>query len=462
MTDELNVAEQVVTKIEPGSGWRRYEEYKDTGITWLGHIPGHWTEKKLKWESPVYRGASPRPIDDPKYFDDDGEFSWVRIADVTAAGMYLDRTTQKLSELGASLSVKMSPGEMFLSIAGSVGKPCITNIQCCIHDGFVYFPRLKADRHYLYYIFASGEPYRGLGKLGTQLNLNTDIVGDMVLPFPPLNEQRQIAAFLDRETAKIDELVAKKRRLIELLKEKRTALISQAVTKGLDASTEMKDSGVAWLGKVPTTWDVLSLRYVTKVQTGLTLGKKYKASQQLESHPYLRVANVQDGYLDLKEITEVDIPTEDAPRYLLQSGDVLMTEGGDFDKLGRGYVWEGQVPGCLHQNHIFAVRPMADRLHPEFLASLLTSYHGKTYFTSTSSQTTNLATTNSTKLKEFPVLVPPQQEQRNILDFVRQQAIVHEALERTSEKAIGCLQEYRSALISAAVTGKIDVREATE
>ena len=141
-----------------------YSEYKESGVEWLGQVPGHWEVKAIKWESLVQRGASPRPIDDPIYFDDEGEFAWVRISDVTAAGMYLENTEQQLSELGSSLSVKMQPGSLFLSIAGSVGKPCIAKIKCCIHDGFVYFPRWKGDPRFLYYIFASGEPYKGLGK----------------------------------------------------------------------------------------------------------------------------------------------------------------------------------------------------------------------------------------------------------------------------------------------------------
>ena len=175
-------------------------------------------------------------IDDPKYFDDDGEYAWVRIADVSASDTYLTTTAQRLSPLGASLSVKMQPGDLFLSIAGTVGKPCITKIKCCIHDGFVYFPTLTADRKFIYYIFAAGEAYKGLGKLGTQLNLNTDTVGEIKLPFPPIAEQQAIAAFLDRKTAQIDELIGKKERLIELLREYRQTLISAAVTGKIDAT----------------------------------------------------------------------------------------------------------------------------------------------------------------------------------------------------------------------------------
>ncbi len=207
---------------------------KDSGIEWLGQIPAHWVVKKVKRLCLVRRGASPRPIDDPIYFDDEGEYAWVRIADVTASDRYLERTTQRLSSLGKSKSVALEPGELFVSIAATVGKPVITKIKCCIHDGFVYFVGLHDNREFLFYLFSCGEPYKGLGKLGTQLNLNTDTIGDIYLPRPSGAEQEVIVQFLDRETANIDALIAKVRTAIERLRELRTALISAAVTGKID------------------------------------------------------------------------------------------------------------------------------------------------------------------------------------------------------------------------------------
>ena len=207
---------------------------KDSGIEWLGEIPAHWDVKKLKRLCLVRRGASPRPIDDPIYFDDEGEYAWVRIADVTASRKFLDITTQRLSDLGKCKSVSLEPGELFLSIAATVGKPIIARIKCCIHDGFVYFVGLDEDREYLFYLFSCGEAYKGLGKLGTQLNLNTDTIGDIYLPLSQPAEQRSIVQFLDHETAKIDALIAKVKQAIDLLKEFRTAMISAAVTGKID------------------------------------------------------------------------------------------------------------------------------------------------------------------------------------------------------------------------------------
>ena len=143
-----------------------------------------------------------------------------------------------MSPLGSSLSVKLKPGALFLSIAGTVGKPCITSIKCCIHDGFVYFPTWKGDTKFLFYIFASGEPYKGLGKMGTQLNLNTDTVGSIRIGVPPLPEQSAIAAYLDEETAKLGALVGKVEEAVERLQEYRIALITAAVTGKISVVTK--------------------------------------------------------------------------------------------------------------------------------------------------------------------------------------------------------------------------------
>lgn len=207
---------------------------KESGVAWLGAVPAHWDVKAIKWLSPVLRGASPRPIDDAKYFDDEGEFAWVRIADSSASDGILQETTQRLSELGSSLSVKIYPGQLFVSIAGTVGKPCIAGIKCCIHDGFVYFPRLPIRADFLFRIFEDGACYAGLGKMGTQLNLNTDTIGSIRIAVPPSDEIDTILAFIDERCREVDALRRGVQRAIALLAERRSALIAAAVTGQID------------------------------------------------------------------------------------------------------------------------------------------------------------------------------------------------------------------------------------
>lgn len=168
---------------------------------------------------------------------------------------------------------------------------------------------------------------------------------------------------------------------------------------------------------LPKGWKRLPLHEVAEVRTGLAKGKtNLKDPVEL---PYLRVANVQDGHITLKEVKTIFVERNQIERYSLRSGDILMTEGGDFDKLGRGDVWQGQIPVCLHQNHIFAVRPDPGQLNSGFLAALAASEYGRTYFLSCAKRSTNLASINASQLKKFPVLTPPLVEQQKISEILR-------------------------------------------
>jgi type I restriction enzyme S subunit len=211
-----------------------YPKYKESGVKWLGRIPEEWDVRRIKSLTQVKRGASPRPIADMRHFDVNGEYAWVRISDVTDSDKYLEKTTESLSELGKSLSVPLQPGAIFLSIAGSVGKPIITNIKCCIHDGFVYFPNYKGSVDYLYYVLASGAPYKGLGKMGTQLNLNTETVGSIFIGWPSMDIQKSIASYLDLKLQKLNEGINLIRQEIKLIQEYKVVLIANIITGKFD------------------------------------------------------------------------------------------------------------------------------------------------------------------------------------------------------------------------------------
>jgi len=209
-------------------------EMKDSGVEWIGKMPTFINSVKIKRLTQIKRGASPRPIDNPVYFDENGEYSWVRISDVTSSDDYLLETEQTLSELGASKSVKMDKGDIFLSIAATIGKPIITKIKCCIHDGFVYFPEYKGNKKYLFYIFKSEQPYKGLGKHGTQINLNTTIVGNIKIPYFSHENQKRISKYLDCKTKQINKLIQRTKESIEKYTEYKKSLIFEAVTGKID------------------------------------------------------------------------------------------------------------------------------------------------------------------------------------------------------------------------------------
>ena len=274
---------------------------------------------------------------------------------------------------------------------------------------------------------------------------------------PSLEEQRAIATFLDHKTSSLDTIIAKKQRLLELLDEKRRALINQAVTRGLDPDVPMKDSGVEWIGEVPEGWEVVPLKHLAQVRGGVTKGRDLSGEDVVDL-PYLRVANVQDGYLKLEEVYTIEIKRSEVERYSLQPGDILMNEGGDNDKLGRGAVWRGQLEPCLHQNHVFAVRPN-ENVNPDWINLTTQTEYLKFFFMSRAKQSTNLASISSSNIKEAPILYPPLDEQRRILSFVNRETATIDAIADKTRLQLAKLQEYRQALITAAVTGQIAPEE---
>ncbi len=167
----------------------------------------------------------------------------------------------------------------------------------------------------------------------------------------------------------------------------------------------------------PNTWVPACLGDVAEIRSGLAKGRRNLKSPV--TRPYLRVANVQDGRLALESVKEIEVEANEVARYELQDGDVLMTEGGDFDKLGRGTVWRDEIPGCLHQNHVFAVRPLKGLIDPNYLAAVSSSKQGRRFFEESAKQTTNLASINASQLRAYPLVLPPLAEQQRIVSIVR-------------------------------------------
>ncbi len=437
----------------------RYQKYKESGVEWLGHIPEHWTVISIKWLSPVKRGASPRPIDDAKYFDEEGEFAWVRIADVSACDGVLKDTTQRLSQLGSSLSVKIKPGELFVSIAGTVGKPCVSAIKACIHDGFVYFPTLKIDPQFFYRIFEAGACYGGLGKWGTQLNLNTDTIGSIRVALPPADELKQIIEFLDRETGKIDALVAEQQRLMTLLKEKRQAVISHAVTKGLNPKAALKPSGIEWLNDIPAHWRVVAFKHLAR-----TGAKTFTDGDWIEA-PY-----ITDNGVRLLQTGNVGIGIfkEQGFRYVSDEtfGELQCTEVKPRDVLIcrlDGPVGRACIAPDLGVRMITsvdnAILKVADDVLPEFVVSLLSSVPWISWIDALCRVGGGFRLRISrSQLGEIRVPLPPLDEQLAIQERLGSMANEFDTLTAEARRAIELLQERRTALISAAVTGQIDVR----
>lgn len=197
--------------------------------------------------------------------------------------------------------------------------------------------------------------------------------------------------------------------------------------------------------RIPEGWKKIHLDKVAKIQTGVA--KNSKAIGDCVSLPYLRVANVQDGHLDLSEVKLINLPKDKVGRFQLEKGDVLLTEGGDFDKLGRGTIWNDEIKNCVHQNHVFVARPNNKKLLSAFLTAQTSSPYGKKYFLRCSKQSTNLASINSTQLKAFPVLLPPLPEQKAIAEILETWDAAIEKTERLIDAKQKSLTQYTKLLL---------------
>lgn len=434
---------------------RRYEQYKPSGLDWLADVPSHWqvvanralfSERQEAGEDglPVLSVSLHTGVSDDEQNEEENARTRTRMA---------DRTSYK----------RVRPGDvaynMMRAWQGAIGAVRTDGLVSPAY--VVAAPTDALNPAYFEYLYRTdwliGEMNRASkGITDFRKRLYWQEFKQISTLVPPLDEQDRIVAFLDQKTTEVDAAIAKKERLIELLAEQRGIQINQAVTRGLQPNVALRDSGVEWLGIIPQHWESVPLKHVSAVQSGLTLGKNYAQLRGAKRYPYLRVANVQDGYIDLSEVTEITMPVREAKNYLLRTGDILVTEGGDIDKLGRGNCWYGEIEECLHQNHVFAVRVLC-KVRPEFVSLITGVPYARRYFTTTANKTTNLASTNKTKLGNLPLLVPPLQEQDAILAHCHDVKVGFAELVAGVNKEIAALKEMKNVLIAETISGKIKI-----
>ncbi|HIJ23947.1 MAG TPA: hypothetical protein HPP64_13715 [Gammaproteobacteria bacterium] len=427
---------------------QKYSGYQQTDLPWLDEVPAHWCliRKKYLFEERVQKGYPDEPL-----------LAATQAQGVVRKAEYESRTVEATKDFHLMKLVR--EGDFVISLRSFEGGIEYAHHQGIISPAYtVLIPRDISEARYYRHLLKSRPFIQGLRLFVTGIregqNIDYTKLSRTFLPCPPVDECNRIANFLDQKTAEIDEAIAKKQRLIELLKEQKTILINRAVTKGLTPDVPMRDSGVEWVGDMPKHWEVKKLKYFSDVQSGITLGKQY-GGKNLSNYPYLRVANVQAGFFDLSEIAVLSVPTRVAEQYFVRAGDILITEGGDIDKLGRGMVWENQVGNCLHQNHIFAVRVQLELVSEYFISLALGSDYGRRYFTHTANKTTNLASTNKTKLGNFSVAIPPPQEQQEVLKYSNNVSEEYDGLIRSISSEIEKLFEFKKIAVSETVTGKI-------
>ena len=417
---------------------------KNSGVEWIGEIPESWGVSKLKYFVDCYDGKRV-PIDSAKR--QTGSYPYWGAGSITdyVNDYIFDEELVLLGEDGAPFFDYTRP------VAFLVNEKIWVNNHIHVlkvHENMNsnYIVRFLNSVDFKSYINGSI-----LNKL-TQSNMN-----EIAMLYPSLSEQHRIADYLDDKCSKIDNIIEKQQQVIEKLKEYKLSVITEAVTKGLDPDAEMKDSGVECIGRIPEKWETTKLGRVSTIRSGITLGRKIPENTKLIERPYLRVANVQNGFVDTSNVTVLEVTEDEDKKYRLRNGDVLMTEGGDRDKLGRGCVWNASIEPCLHQNHIFALNTNLKFLNQFYFSYVTASKVGRVYFDMTAIKTTNLACTSASKVSAFRIPLPPIREQQMIVEYLDKKCLAIETTISKKQAILDKLAEYKKSLVYEVVTGKKEV-----
>ncbi len=318
---------------------KKYDNYKDSGVEWLGEMPSHWNLSSIKFLAKIQNGSTPSSSND-EYWN--GDVNWVTTDDLgKLVNKEITETRRTITKLGyESCGTSLAPiDSIVMSTRAPIGHIGILKIEASTNQGCKTIIPLKVNSLFCYYYFLnSKEVLQSLGQGSTFKELPTSTLKDFKIVFPSsIEEQFAIASFLDHKTSQIDHLIAKKEQFIKLLEEERIAVINQAVTKGLDPNVPMKDSGVEWLGEIPVHWEVRKLKHIVK--TPLKYGANESAEDEnLDDPRYIRITDFgKDG--KLKNNTFKSLPYAKAEGFLLVEGDVLFARSGAT--VGKTFLFKG-------------------------------------------------------------------------------------------------------------------------
>lgn len=439
----------------------KMRKMKDSGIEWIGEIPEGWEISKVSYFYEVQLGKMLQP---QKKSETDTEEKYLCAANVGKNSLSLDTLKTMWFSQTEKHQFDLKEGDLLVVEGGDVASCAIieTPIRNLFFQNALHRVRPLHNESvaFLRYWLMTAKSYGYIDLICNKATI-AHFSKEKFIALPilviPQDIQSKIVSFLDLECKQIDDLLSKSRSSIEEYKKLKQAVITQAVTKGVRGEREMKDSGVEWIGEIPKEWRKTQLRHCATIKSGITLGKSYSKDTVLIERPYLRVANVQGGYVDLNDLATIQVTPDEDLKYRLHSGDVLVTEGGDRDKLGRGCVWHGEIEPCLHQNHVFAVQTNETVLLPEFLEYLTASNVGRSYFDVTAIKTTNLACTSSSKVLAFTIPLPPIEEQIEIVSYIKKRSLELNKLIMKKELLVQELERYKKSLIYEVVTGKREV-----
>lgn len=440
---------------------KRYDIYRDSGVEWIGEIPSHWDDIRIKHlaigDGTLFLDGD--WIESKEIVFDEDNIRYITTGNI-GEGKYKEQgngyiTEETFEKLNCT---EVFPEDLIISrlnppigracIIPDLGKRIVTSV-----DNVILRPNEKYSRNFLCHFFSNIKYYEYTlieGRGATMQRISRSILGNIKIVIPPINEQTSIASYLDHKTAEIDALIADKKRLLELYEEEKTAIINQAVTKGINTKAKMKDSGIEWLGEVPEHWEVKKLKYISTIVLGKMLATDDKGGHFLK--PYLRAANLNWLNVNVDDVKEMWFSDKELKKYRLKRDDLLVSEGGE---VGRTCIWKEELDECYIQNSVHKVT-MNDECEPHYFLQQFYMFGKKGAFDLIVNRI-SIAHLTVEKLKEVEFVVPPLKEQQTIVRHIQTECARIDAKISKTQKLIELLTEYRTALISDVVTGKIKV-----
>lgn len=413
---------------------KAYPEYKDSGVEWMKKIPTSWDKCKLGHLFNIFNGSTPKS-DEPSYWD--GDIDWVTPSDLSKISSYrINASSKKITNLGLnSCGTSIVPeGSIILSTRAPIGSLAVAGKELCTNQGcksLVARERSNIEPKFFYYLLSISSGQLNLRGRGTTfLELPTNELSSFPVPKLTYTEQLSIVRYLDIESSRIDNLIVEKENFIKLLSEKRKALISEVVTKGLDSSVPMKDSGIDWIGEVPEHWKLGKLKHALQIKNG----QDYK---HIETDDFENSYPVYGSGGEFKRSTD----------YIYEGESVLFGRKGTIDK-------PIHVQGRFWTVDTMFYSVINNQSDGKYLYYLALNFPYQYYQTNTA-----LPSMTQSSLMNHSIALPPKAEQIQIREFIEKEENAVFELIKETKNSIALLKEQKESLITAAVTGQIDVRE---
>ena len=439
---------------------KQYETYKDSGVEWLGKIPKNWKFSKLKYQTTkIIDGAHFTPT----YIDDEEGIPFLRVTDLHHTEINLENVKRIPLEEHIELIKRCEPkkGDLLLSKNGTIGLMKIVNWDWKF-SVFVSLCLIKFEdtllNSFFYYFFKSNVVERQIFESSQKTsvtNLHLEKIKELRITIPSLKEQTQIANYLNHKTAQLDTLITKKQQLISLLQEERTAMINQAVTKGLDPNVPMKDSGIQWLGEIPAHWENYRIDWITTIVRGNTAFKK---DELLKSGEYVALQYGKTYKVDIVDDSFNFFVNNEFYKesQIVSKGDtILISTSETVEDLGHTCYYNKENIGLLGGEQIL-LKPNREILYEKYLYQYARQFglELRQY-----AKGLKVFRFNTNDLKRLFIAIPSIEEQINIANYLDSETIHINSLISKYKEEINLLKEYKTSLISEVVTGKVDVRE---